>query len=285
MKLKVAVIGYGNVGKQLATLAEQDEQLDLVAVVSRRKIEHPLAVKWQDLPGVHADVLMLALGSFDDLLPNLHHFARFDTVDCFDEHDKILPYKQLLQQTKPNKISLCACGWDPGLMSVARGIAAVGGGYPQTFWGKGISQGHSNALHNLPGVLDAVQVTVPPETTCAKAQHKRICYVACVEQDKQAIEQAILQCNYFSGKVEIVFCTTSEVRKIKQDTSHAGRVVAQNDGYFTDFKLKIANNAQFTAQIMLACAKAIPQLRQDGLCGPMDMFDLPIRYLAQHNLL
>lgn len=285
MKLNVAVVGYGNVGKQLATLAKQDEKLDLTAIVSRRKIDHPLAVRWQDLPKVRADVLLLALGSFEDLPANLHHFAHFDTVDCFDEHGKILQYKQLLQQTKPNKISLCACGWDPGLLSIARGITAVGGGCPQTFWGKGISQGHSNALRSLPGVLDAVQVTVPLEAPCGKSSHRRICYVSCVAQDKQNVERAILQSNYFCGQVEIVFCTTAEVRKIKQDTSHVGRVVAQNDDYFADFQLKIANNAQFTAQIMLACAKAIPRLRRDGFCGPVDMFDLPLRYLAPHDLL
>lgn len=285
MKLNVAVIGYGNVGKQLAMLAQKDENLNLVAIVSRRKIQNDIAIPWQDLPRVQADVLLLALGSFDDLLPNLHHFSRFDTVDCFDEHDKILQYKQLLQQTKPNKISLCAFGWDPGLLSIARAITAVGGEFPQTFWGKGISQGHSNALRSFPGVLDAVQVTVPFEGRDGSACHKRICYVACVEQDKQTIKQAILQSKYFSGEVEIVFCTTSEVRKIKKYTSHAGRVVAQNDRYSADFQLKIANNAQFTAQIMLACAKTIPSLRKDGFRGPMDPFDLPLRYLAPHNLL
>lgn len=275
--MKIAVVGYGNLGKSLERIALRDSEFQLVAIASRRRLDNPLFVPFDEIENISADVLLLALGSYDDISRHLHRFKNFHTVDSFDTHEKISEYKKMLNETKPNKISLCATGWDPGLLSIVRGALNIAGSTPKTQWGKGISQGHSNALRSVPGVLDAVSVTVPQEKG-----HLRLCYIACVSSDKPSVEIAIRNMpHYFAGQnVEIVFCSTAEIRKLKSDTSHAGQVFAKNDDFEANFKLSMQNNCDFTAKIMLAYAKAVPQLQNDGFCGALDPFDVPLKYVT-----
>lgn len=279
--MKIAVVGYGNVGKSLEKIAPS-ENVVVTAIVSRRKLDNKLFVPFDDVNGVDADVLLLALGSYQDLEQNLHRFKNFHTVDCFDTHKKLCCYKKILNEVKPNKISVCATGWDPGILSLVRGATALCGATPQTRWGKGVSQGHSNALRSIPGVLDAVSVTMP-----TPSGHKRLCYVACVSSDKSCVEKAIRTMpNYFQWQeVEIAFCSTAEVRKLKADTRHAGEIVAVGTDFDAKFKLSLQNNCDFTAKIMLKYAKIVPQLQKDGFCGALDPFDIPLRYLADTDLI
>lgn len=275
--MKIAVVGYGNLGKSLERMALRDSEFQLVAIASRRRLDNPLFVPFDEIENITADVLLLALGSYDDISRHLHRFKNFHTVDSFDTHEKISEYKKMLNETKPNKISLCATGWDPGLLSIVRGALNITGATPETRWGKGISQGHSNALRSVPGVLDAVSVTVPQEKG-----HLRLCYIACVSSDKKHVEQQIRTLpNYFENEqVEIVFCSTADVRKLKKDTSHAGQITAKKTDFEAQFQLRLQNNCDFTAKIMLAYTKAVPQLQNDGFCGALDPFDVPLNYVT-----
>lgn len=279
--MKIAVVGYGNIGKSLEKLASKDSAVQLTAIVSRRRLDNKLFVPWTDVDSVDADVALLALGSYDDIERNVFRFAKFHTVDCFDTHEKLAEHKRLLNVAKPNKISLCATGWDPGILSIVRAAIGITGTLPVTQWGKGISQGHSNALRSIPGVLDAVSVTLP-----ATDGQKRICYVACVNRDKEQIADAIRNMpHYFKGQnVELVFCTTAEVRNVKNDTEHAGQVFAYNDDFEAQFRIQMKNNCDFTARIMLAYAKIVPQLEKDGYLGALDPLDLPLKYLVPDTL-
>lgn len=298
MKLRVAIAGYGNLGKSLEKLILQDCDLQLEAVFSRRYLDNKYFVPFKDSQQYSGkiDVVLLAMGSHDDIAKNLHGFTNFHTVDSFDTHAEIAAYKTLLQHTKPNKLSLCALGWDPGLLSMIRGLFSIAKGRTATFWGKGISQGHSNALRSVRGVLDAVEITLPNEDAksafckgqeCAEEErHSRLCYVACVTGDEERVEKEIREMpHYFAGqKVEIRFCTSSEVRRVKEQTEHAGEVVAFGEGFSANAKLKLQSNTDFTARIMLAYAKAVPQLAKDGFCGALDPFDVPLKYVAPLTL-
>lgn len=280
--MKIAIAGYGNVGKSLEKIALTDSAFQLTAIASRRRISNKLYVPMEDICNVDAEVVLLALGSYSDVAQNVHRFENFHTVDCFDTHEKLLEYKKILNEVKPGKISLCATGWDPGVLSIVRGTLGIFGNKPTTRWGTGISQGHSNALHNVDGVLDAVSVTVPQEQG-----HLRLCYVACVSSDKKHVEQQIRTIpNYFENEqVEIVFCSTADVRKLKKDTKHAGQITAKTTDFEAQFQLRLQNNCDFTAKIMLAYAKAVPQLQKDGFQGALDPFDVPLKYLADCTLI
>lgn len=280
--MKIAIAGYGNVGKSLEKIALTDSAFQLTAIASRRRISNKLYVPMEDICNVDAEVVLLALGSYSDIAQNVHRFENFHTVDCFDTHEKLLEYKKILNQVKPDKISLCATGWDPGVLSIVRGTLGIFGNKPTTRWGTGISQGHSNALRNVDGVLDAVSVTVPQEQG-----HLRLCYVACVSSDKKHVEQQIRTIpNYFENEqVEIVFCSTADVRKLKKDTSHVGQITAKTTDFEAQFQLRLHNNCDFTAKIMLAYAKAVPQLQKDGFHGALDPFDVPLKYVTDCTLI
>lgn len=298
MKLRAGILGYGNLGKSLEKEIVAREDFSLEAVFSRRNLDNKLFVPTKRLESYKdkLDVLFVALGSYKDIEQNVSYFSHFDTVDSFDTHAKMTEYKQLLTETKPDKLSVCAVGWDPGVLSIVRGIFSAGGGNVTTFWGKGISQGHSNALRAINGVLDAVEITLPNPDTVEKAKrgtyteekqrHHRECYVACVAADKKRVEEEIRAMpHYFAGQqVTVNFCTTSEIRRIKENCEHAGKIIVCGEGYSAETQLNVCCNTQFTAKIMLAYAKAVPQLKRDGYLGALDPFDIPLKYIADANL-
>lgn len=299
MPLNVAIAGYGNLGKSLEKNVLSDKDLRLVAVFSRRNIAHALRAGFEDAQNFadKTDVLLVALGSLNDIETNAHFFDKFHTVDSFDVHAELARYKQRLNCLKPQKLSVCAAGWDPGVLSIVRGLWSVGGGNAATFWGDGISQGHSYALRTIKGVLDAVEITQPDseameeslqgKTVSENLRHKRLCYVACVGSDKDSVEKQIRDMpHYFEGQnTEIVFCTPAEVRKIKQNTRHSGRVISAGEGYRADAKLQLESNTDYTAKIMIAYAKAVPQLIKDGYRGALTPFDIPLKYIASESLI
>lgn len=298
MQMNVAIAGYGNLGKSLEKHILNDGDMNLIAIFSRRNIDNKLRRRFEDADKIAActDVLLVALGSLNDIAENAMYFKNFHTVDSFDVHAEMKNHKQLLNELKPTKVSVCAAGWDPGMLSIVRGTFAIGKGNVSTFWGSGISQGHSFALRLIRGVLDAVEITQPNEEARTKIlrgenvaeneRHTRLCYVACVESDKERIEKEIREMpNYFAGQnVKIVFCTKEEVNRLKQTTSHCGNVIATGDGYVAEANLKLESNTDFTSKIMLAYAKAIPQLSRDGYVGALDPFDIPLKYLTDCSL-
>lgn len=296
--MKIAIAGYGNLGKSLEKIAHETPEMHVAAVFSRRTINHPLRVAFEDAHKFvgKTDVVLLALGSFDDLERNAKYFAAFDTVDSFDTHAKIDKYKARLNVVKPDTLSLCCVGWDPGVLSIVRGALCLGGGEIATFWGRGISQGHSNALRQINGVWDAVEITVPKEETllkaregtqtCENARHCRLCYVACETGEENRIAQTIVNMpDYFCGQeVKIEFCSLDKVAELKRTTVHSGEVVVSGEGFGADAKLHVESNTDYTARVMLAYAKAVPELKRNGFVGALDPFDIPLKYVAAHTL-
>ena len=294
--MKLAIVGYGNLGKSLEREILHRRDCELTAVYSRRTLDNPLYRPFSDVNNADADALMLALGSYDDILKHTDKFTNFDTVDSFDTHAKITEYKQLLNRIKPNKLSVISTGWDPGLLSIARGIFATENCTAVTVWGEGVSQGHSNAIRTIDGVIDAVQFTVPKEdceeliaegVTDGAKLHRRICYVAAVKSDYERVEREIKNMeNYFADyDTEVSFVTAQEVRTLKKRVGHCGRVYVKGNGFDGKTEVRMNNNAEFTAKIMLRYALAIPRLTRDGYTGALDVFDIPLKYIADGKLI
>lgn len=279
--IKAAIAGYGNLGKSLRRAIENSDDYALVGIFSRRSLNLPL---YLPLGGAAAyanciDVLFLAFESSS--LPTLAPAVKyFDTVDSFDIHQKAEEYAQRLNEVKPNTLSLYGAGWDPGLLSIIRSAATLCG-KPVTTWGKGVSQGHSNALRRINGVTDGVEVTLP----VGLGKHKRLCYVCCDKTSQERIEEEIRQIPcYFEGQdVEVRFCTKQQVERIKREGSHAGRVTASTPLYSADFLLKTQSNTDLTAAIMLTYGKVLTKLKAEGKRGAFSVLDIPLRYLG--NLL
>lgn len=279
--IKAAIAGYGNLGKSLRRAIENSDDYALVGIFSRRSLNLPL---YLPLGGAAAyanciDVLFLAFESSS--LPTLAPAVKyFDTVDSFDIHQKAEEYAQRLNEVKPNTLSLYGAGWDPGLLSIIRSTATLCG-KPVTTWGKGVSQGHSNALRRINGVTDGVEVTLP----VGLGKHKRLCYVCCDKTSQERIEGEIRQIPcYFEGQdVEVRFCTKQQVERIKREGSHAGRVTASTPIYSADFLLKTQSNTDLTAAIMLTYGIVLTKLKAEGKRGAFSVLDIPLRYLG--NLL
>lgn len=297
MSIKVSVAGYGNLGKALVRQINADERFSLQYVFSRRDIDLPCRRPFEQAAELseQTDVLLSALGSYEDIEQNMRHFAQYDTVDCFDRHDKIAEYRRLLNEVKPDNVSLFAVGWDPGILSVSRGLFGMLG-RTATTWGRGQSMGHGNALRSISGVLDAVQFTCPqPECeqrfrdgqNTPRQLTKRICYVAAVESYRQDIERAIRTMpDYFEGyDTEVHFVDKCTVKQLRTDLSHCGTVFGTGDGWKGNTTISMTDNAEFTAKIMLACTLRIPQCKADGYKGAYSLFDLPLRYFVDESML
>lgn len=293
--MKIAIAGYGNLGKSVEKLAKTDADVELTAIASRRQIDNPLFVPAENIGKVQADVLLLCLGSYADLQQNLPKFARFDTIDTFDDHQNMTKYLSFCNKIKPNTLSVVGAGWDPGLMSVVRGWLAACGLAPATIWGKGQSLGHSNAIRALNGVIDAVQFTCPKpnaEILAAHGErrsqklHDRVCYVACKQGCEEQIRQQILcMPHYFDGyDVQMIFTSANEVAKLKSDGAHCGTILATSDRAEAKFCIKMPSNSDLTAQIMLNLAKKIPKIKKQGILGAKTLFDLPLLYFAGDGL-
>lgn len=294
--MKLAIVGYGNLGKSLEKEIIGRDDLELTAIYSRRTLDNALYRPINDVKKANCDILMLALGSYTDIINYADKFTNYHTVDSFDTHSKITEYKEHLKHIKPNKLSIISTGWDPGLLSMARGIFGADKTTYATVWGEGVSQGHSNAIRTIDGVIDAIQFTTPKkdyETLIdsniydSALLHRRVCYVAAVESDKQRIEKEIKTMpSYFADyETEVNFVTPQEVRALKQRTGHSGQVFVNGRGYSAKTEVAMQSNADFTAQIMLRYAAAIPQLLKDGYTGALDVFDIPLKYIADSILI
>ena len=295
--MKLAIVGYGNLGKSLEREIKQDNELTLTAIYSRRNLDNELyrPLKQIEQDG-DFDVALLALGSFNDIMEYAHLFNCIDTVDSFDTHAKIDEYRDLLNITKKHNLSVISTGWDPGLLSLARGVFSIGASKTATLWGEGVSQGHSNAIRQIRGVLDAVQFTRPKENaleligqgvTDGTRLHERICYVAAVEQDLERVEKEIVTMpNYFKDyDTKVIFCSRQEIRELKARTAHRGQVVCLGNDFEACVSLTMDSNTDYTAKIMLAYAKALPRLKADGYRGAVDVFDIPLKYLAKRQFI
>lgn len=308
MTIKVGIAGYGNLGRGVESAISQNKDMELVGVFSRR---NPADVQLlnNNVP-VHTmdeiqnftdaiDVLILCGGSKNDLPEQGPALAAlFNTVDSFDTHAKIPDYFEAVDATaKPNgKTAIISVGWDPGLFSINRlyGEAVLTEGATYTFWGKGLSQGHSDAVRRIPGVKGAVQYTIPvpdavdrvrsgslPELT-TREKHTRDCYVVLSEGvNAEEVKQAIVTMpDYFTDyDTTVTFITEEELARDHAAMPHGGFVIrsgktGEGNAQVMEYSLKLDSNPEFTSSVLVAYARAAYRLNQNGETGAKTVFDI-----------
>lgn len=307
-KIRIGIAGYGNLGRGVEAAVAQNADMELVGVFSRRD---PASVKPLN-PGVPVrslaaigefrndiDVLILCGGSKNDLPeqgPALA--AMFNTVDSFDTHAKIPDYFQAVNQAaEPNgNTALISVGWDPGLFSINRlfGEAVLPQGATYTFWGKGLSQGHSDAVRRVPGVKGAVQYTIPvPDAVdrvrngelpalSTREKHTRDCYVVLeAGADAATVKQAIVSMpDYFADyDTTVSFITEDELKRDHSAMPHGGFVIRSGTTgagttQVVEYSLKLDSNPEFTSSVLVAYARAAFRLNQQGSIGAKTVFDV-----------
>jgi diaminopimelate dehydrogenase len=310
-KVVVGIVGYGNLGKGVEAAIKQNEDFELKAVFTRRKPDDlDASVKVEHLSDIGRykgliDVMILCGGSATDLPEQAPIIAAmFNTVDSFDTHARVSEYFSEMDRVakKAGTISLISVGWDPGLFSMYRllGQVILPAGREYTFWGKGVSQGHSDAIRRIPGVKNGIQYTVPikeaidmvrsdhfPDLT-AREKHERVCYVVPEPgADKEKIAESIKSMpNYFSDyNTTIHFITEEELKKHHSDMPHGGFVIrsgttGEKTRQRMEFSLSLESNPEFTASVLIAYARAAYKLAAKGHTGAMTVFDIPLSYLS-----
>lgn len=315
-KIRIGIVGYGNIGKGVEAAVKQNPDVELVAVFTRRspeslKINTPTAkvASFSDAEKYVGaiDVMVLCGGSATDLPEQGPHFAKmFNTIDSFDTHAKIPEYFEKVNESaiSSGKTSIISVGWDPGLFSIIRMLsgAVLPSGKDYTFWGKGVSQGHSDAIRRVKGVKNGVQYTVPfekaidsvrkgesPELS-TREKHWRECFVVAEEgADKAAIEAEIKNMpNYFSDYDTVVhFISEEELKENHSKMPHGGFVFrsgstgdSHENGHVIEFSLKLDSNPEFTASILVAYARAAFRMNKEGNKGAKTVFDVPLSYLS-----
>ncbi len=309
--IRIGIVGYGNLGRGVECAIRQNEDMTLMAVFTRRDPE-TVHIPTENVPVVslqevsawkdRIDVMILCGGSATDLPEMSPELAKyFHIVDSFDTHARIPQHFEAVDNAakEGNKVAVIAAGWDPGLFSVNRlyGQAFLPQGKDYTFWGIGVSQGHSDAIRRIPGVKDARQYTIPvpqamdrvrcgeePELS-AREKHTRYCYVVAEEgADKAAIEQAIKTMpHYFADydtTVEFISMETLEMNH--KGMPHGGSVIRtgrtgwEEENHQTmEFKLTLSSNPQFTGSVLVACARAAVKMSCRGISGCQTVFDIP----------
>ena len=313
--MRVAIAGYGNLGRGVEAAVTNAPDMDLVGIFTRR---NPADVKvatdtpvyaWADLPSFadKVDVMVLCGGSATDLPNQTPELAQlFTVVDSFDTHAHIPDHFANVDAAAraAGTIGVISCGWDPGLFSLARlyASAVLPNGADYTFWGRGVSQGHSDAIRRIPGVADARQYTVPvpaaveaarsgqnPELT-TREKHTRECFVVAEEgADLAAIEEAIVTMpNYFSDyDTTVTFISQEELDANHKGLPHGGTVIRSGrtglDDEFGDtveFSLSLDSNPYFTGSVLASVARAAYRMHKDGQTGARTMFDIPPALLS-----
>ena len=307
--MKIAVYGYGNLGKGVEAATKYHTDIELVGVFTRRA---PETVKTLLNTPVYSaddillfkdkiDVLILCGGSATDLPVMTPDLAKnFNVLDSFDTHAKIPDHFSNVDKaaSESGHIALISAGWDPGLFSIARLYASsvLPNGKDYTFWGRGISQGHSDAIRRIDGVIDARQYTVPvpealeqvrsgecPELT-TREKHKRECYVVAEEgADKARIEAEIKNMpNYFLDyDTTVTFITMDELKSNHRGMPHGGSVIRNGKSgisgentHTVEFSLTLDSNPEFTASVLVAYARAISRMHKRGVTGCKTVFDV-----------
>lgn len=310
--IRLGILGYGNLGRGVEFAAKNNPDVALKAVFTRRNPQH---LKTQGTPVFsvdeilnhqkNLDVLILCGGSATDLPQQTPHFAQyFNTVDSFDTHAKIPEHFAQVDAAgkKASTVNIISTGWDPGLFSLNRlyGESFLPQGQTYTFWGKGISQGHSDAIRRIEGVLDARQYTIPIEEALdsvrsgknpnlsTRQKHLRECFVVAAETaDKAAIEKAIVTMpNYFDEYDTVVHFISQETLNAEHaGMPHGGFVLrsgstSEKINHIIEFSLKLDSNPEFTSSVLVAYARAAHRLAQKGEKGAFTVFDIPPAFLS-----
>ncbi|MEA3513944.1 MAG: diaminopimelate dehydrogenase [Nanoarchaeota archaeon] len=312
-KIKIGIVGYGNIGKGVELAIEKNPDMTLEAIFTRRdsgnlitkspkhKIYHVSEAKHMG----SIDVAILCGGSATDLPEQGPYFASlFNTVDSYDTHAKIPEYFWHVNEAARDAgtTSIISTGWDPGLFSLLRVIeeAALPDGQGYTFWGTGVSQGHSDAIRRIDGVKDARQYTIPIEDAVARVRsgeapelttrekHLRDCYVVAEDRaDKKGIETEIKTMpNYFADyDTRVSFISQQEMDDKHSGMPHGGFVLrsgntSPHQNQLIEFSLKLGSNPEFTGNILVAYARAAYRMNKEGLIGAKTVLDIALAYLS-----
>lgn len=316
MTIRIGIFGYGNLGRGVEAAIRQNEDLSLIAVFTRRPPEL-VKLKTEGVPVYHIDkaaemtkdidVMILCGGSATDLPEQTPALAKmFNVVDSFDTHAKIPEHFAVVdcEAKKSGKVAIISVGWDPGMFSLNRLYAGalLPDGKDYTFWGKGVSQGHSDAIRRIEGVLDAKQYTIPLEDALervrggenpklsAREKHLRECFVVAKDgADKQRIENEIKTMpNYFADYDTIVhFISKEELDKNHSGIAHGGFVIRsgktgfdKEHNHIIEYSLKLDSNPEFTASVLVAFARAAFRMNNEGMSGCKTVLDIPPAYLS-----
>lgn len=319
MSIKIGIMGYGNLGRGVECAIKQNPDMELTAVFTRRnpqdlkiltKTARVLHVDEAEKMKDTIDVMILCGGSATDLPEQSPKYAEmFNIVDSYDTHAKISQHFDAVDTVskKNGKISIISVGWDPGMFSLNRlyATAILSNGKEYTFWGKGVSQGHSDAIRRINGVKDAKQYTIPvenaleavrsgknPELT-TRQKHIRECFVVAKEgADKAKIENEIKNMpNYFADYDTIVhFISADELNKNHSGIPHGGFVIRcgktgwnDENTHIIEYNLKLDSNPEFTASVLTAYARAAYRLNSEGQSGCKTVFDIPPAYLSNKS--
>ncbi len=315
-KIRAAILGYGNLGRGVELALRQNPDMTLVAFFTRRQPDSlktlsdgvavfhidELIAKKDDI-----DILFICGGSATDLPKQTPEYAKyFNVIDSFDTHAKIPEHFDNCDKAakEGGKIAMISVGWDPGMFSLQRLLssALLPDGKDYTFWGKGVSQGHSDAIRRIDGVLDAKQYTVPIEDAMERVRrgenpelsvgdkHLRECYVVCKEgADKARIEAEIKNMpNYFADyDTTVHFITKEELDRDHAGIPHGGFVIRSGitgvngeTKQMIEYSLKLGSNPEFTASVLVAYGRAAYRMNKEGMCGAKTVFDVPPAYIS-----
>ena len=315
MKIKIAIVGYGNLGKGVENAVLLTPDMELSAVFTRRD---PLSVKTRTGVPVYAmddiekmkdqiDVVILCGGSANDLPTQTPMLAeKFCVIDSFDTHARIPEHFAAVDAAcqKGGTLGIISIGWDPGLFSLNRmlGQAILPDGKDYTFWGRGVSQGHSDAIRRIDGVLDARQYTIPVEEALnavrngetpelsTREKHTRECFVVAKEgADLALIEKTIKEMpNYFADyDTTVHFITMDELKRDHAGIPHGGMVFRTGKtgangehSHIIEYRLQLDSNPEFTSSVLVACARAAVRMRDRGVTGCYTIFDIAPAYLS-----
>lgn len=306
-KMRVAICGYGNLGKGVIKAIERISDVELVGIITRRPAEVAKQVSVMVVSEDEAytlankvDVLIMCGGSATDLPVQVPKFAKhFNTVDSFDTHKKIPKYLEVVNESAKagGKLAICSNGWDPGLFSLIRELIAsvFPGAKIYTFWGEGVSQGHSDAIRRIDGVKDARQYTIPIDTAIESVEngenpdfkdgdkHIRVCYVVAEEgaDCKEITQQIVTMPNYFADyETTVHFISEEELKTKHSGLPHGGLVVATVETspgvrQKIKFTLGLDSNPEFTGSVLVAYARAAYRMNQQGMTGAITPLHVP----------
>ena len=304
MSIRIGILGYGNLGRGVECAIKQNPDMELKAVFTRRnpadvQILTETAKVYSVEEAVNKkdeiDVLILCGGSATDLPIQTPEYAKyFNVVDSFDTHARIPEHFEDVDKAakESGKVGLISVGWDPGMFSLNRlyANAILPDGKDYTFWGKGVSQGHSDAVRRIEGVLDARQYTIPVEKALVGEKHTREVFVVAEEgADKERITNEIKTMpNYFDEyETTVHFISQEEMKANHAGLPHGGFVIRtgktgweKENSHVIEYSLKLDSNPEFTSSVIVAYARAVYRLSQEGQTGCKTVFDIAPAYLS-----
>lgn len=314
MSIRVGILGYGNLGRGVEASIAQNPDMELKAVFTRRNPE-TLKIETQSAKVLHIDeaknmtndidVLIICGGSATDLPEQTPEFvSMFNVIDSFDTHANIPTHFANVDKAakEAGKIGIISCGWDPGMFSLNRLYAGciLPQGTDYTFWGRGVSQGHSDAVRRIEGVLDARQYTIPveaaleavragenPELTTRQKHTREVFVVAAEGADTAKIEKEIKEMpNYFSDyDTTVHFIDAETMKKDHAGLPHGGFVIRTGETkngnkHLIEYRLQLDSNPEFTGSVLVAYARAAYKMAQEGMSGAKTVFDVAPAYLS-----